>query len=177
MGGTGAAHHWPGDDEGVPPGAVAYGPVHLALPPGLAYARWEAIGRTLWAIEWARSWWLGDWLTYGEQAYGERHAQAEALAGYDYATLSGARWVCTRIPVGRRCRTLSFAHHREVAALEPAEQARWLAAAAREGWSPRDLRAVLRAAPTPLEALRRDWERATAEERAAFLAEVRGPAC
>ena len=69
---------------------------------------------------------------------------------------------------------MSFAHHREVAALAPTEQERWLAAAAREGWSLQELRAVLRAAPTPLDALRRKWARATSEERAAFRAEVSG---
>ena len=76
--------------------------------------------------------------------------------------------------MGRRRPTLSFAHHREVAALEPREQERWLAAAACEGWSLQELRAVLRAVPTPLDALRREWERATSEERAAFRAEVSG---
>ena len=116
-----------------------YGPIGLALQPGLAYDRWEAIGRALWAMEWARLWWLGDWLLYGEQTYGERQAQAEALAGYDYATLSGARWVCSRIPVAHRHERLSFAHHRKVAGLAPAEQARWLAEAERAGWSVQEL--------------------------------------
>ena len=162
-------------DDAARPGEVGYGAVGLALAPGMAYARWEAIGRALWAMEWGRLWWLGDWLAYGECAYGERAAQAEALDGYDYATLSGARWVCGRIEAARRRPELSFAHHQEVAALAPAEQERWLAAAAREGWSVRELRAVLRAAPTPLDALRREWARATAEERAAFRAEVSGP--
>lgn len=155
------------------PAGVEYGPVGLALPPGLSYERWEAIGRALWAIEWARSWWLGDWLLYGERAFGEPHAQAEALAGFEYATLSAAGWVARQIPPERRWRALSFAHHRTVAALEPAEQERWLTEAARAGWSPQELWAALRAAPTPLDDLRRDWERATSEERAAFLAEVR----
>jgi hypothetical protein len=70
---------------------------------------------------------------------------------------------------------LSSAHHREVAAQKPATQERWLAAAAREGWSHQELRAVLRAVPTLLEALRRAWARAIAEERGAFRAEVAGP--
>ena len=164
----------PESDEAVRPGDVDFGAVGLALAPGLPYERWEAIGRALWAMEWGRLWWLGDWLAYGEQAYGERAAQAEALGGYDYATLSAARWVCGRVDADRRRPELSFAHHREVAALAPAEQERWLVAAAREGWTLQELRAVLRAAPTPLEALRREWERATSEERAAFRAEVAG---
>ncbi len=165
----------PESDEAVRPGAVDYGTISLALAPDVSYGRWEAIGRALWALEWGRLWWLGDWLTYGERAYGERAAQAEALGGYDYATLSGAQWVCSRIDADRRRPALSFAHHREVAALEPAEQERWLTAAAREGWSLQELRAVLRAVPTPLDALRREWERATSDERAAFRAEVAGP--
>ena len=164
----------PASDDAGPPEEVAYGAVGLALAPGVSYARWEAIGRALWAMEWGHRWWLGDWLSYGERAYGERAAQAEALSGYDYATLSTARWVCGRIEVGRRHPALSFAHHREVAALDPVEQERWLAAAAREGWSLRELRAVLQAVPTPLDALRRDWARASSEERAAFLAEISG---
>ena len=176
MGGLGAANRQHATEEGVLRASEAdYGPVGLALQPGLAYDRWEEIGRALWAMEWARLWWLGDWLLYGEQAYGERQAQAEALAGYDYATLSGARWVCSRIPVEHRRPTLSFAHHREVAGLAPAEQARWRAEAERAGWSARELRAGLGGGWTPLDELRHGWARATAEERTAFLAEVGEP--
>ena len=143
-------------DDAVRPGEVSYGAVGLALAPGMAYARWEVIGRALWAMEWGRLWWLGDWLAYGERAYGERAAQAEALGGYDYATLSGAQWVCSRIDADRRRPALSFAHHREVAALEPAEQERWLTAAPRAGWSLQERPGVLRAVATPLDALRRE---------------------
>lgn len=165
----------PERDEAARPEEVDYRAVGLALAPGVSYERWETIGRALWAMERGHMWWLGDWLAYGERAYGERAAQAEALGGYDYATLSRARWVCDRLDAARRRAALSFSHHLAVAALEPAEQERWLTAAASEGWSLQELRAVLRAVPTPLDALRREWERATSEERAAFRAEVAGP--
>ena len=60
---TGAGHGQHATDDGaLRAGEADYGPVGLTLPPGLTYDRWEAIGRTLWAMEWARLWWLGDGL-------------------------------------------------------------------------------------------------------------------
>ena len=64
----------PESDEAVRSGEVTYGAVGLVVAPDVSYERWEAIGRALWAMEQGRLWWLGDWLTYGERAYGERAA-------------------------------------------------------------------------------------------------------
>lgn len=71
-------------------------------------------------------WWVGDWLNYGERAYGEKYAQAMDVTGLEYDTLSSYRWVAAEIEPCLRKQKLSWSHHKEVAALEPAEQAEWL---------------------------------------------------
>lgn len=67
----------------------------------------------------------GDWWNYGEHRYGERAAiVAEGTLGYSYQTCRDAGWVATSIPMSRRRDSLTWSHHREVAALRPDEQGR-----------------------------------------------------
>ena len=37
------------------------------------YEEWERCGAVLHQIDGAVQWWLGDWLNYGEHAYGEKY--------------------------------------------------------------------------------------------------------
>ena len=48
----------------------------MGSPP---YAEWEQCGAVLRQIDGAVQWWLGDWLNYGEHAYGEQYSQARQL--------------------------------------------------------------------------------------------------
>lgn len=112
----------------------------LDLPRGLSFDEWEETGKTLGRIGRACQWWIGDWLNYGERAYGEKYTQAMDVTGLDYETLRGYAWVAARIETVRRQTVSSFSHHAAVAALDPPEQDAYLTEAAENGWPVSELR-------------------------------------
>ncbi len=115
----------------------------LELPAGLSFEEWQETGGVLNHIEGAIHWWIGDWCNYGERAYGETYAQAIEQTGYAYQTVAHDAWVAGKVEVCRRRQSLSFAHHQEVAKLEPTEQAEWLDKAEENSWTRRELRRAL----------------------------------
>lgn len=121
-----------------------YDEMGLELPPGLSFEDWRSIGAAL--VHMARNvlWWLGDWWRYGEREYGEAASQA-APTGYALQTVRAAAWVADRFSESSRRRDdLTWAHHREVAALPPAKADELLDLAEREDLSTRDLRQEVR---------------------------------
>jgi N6-adenosine-specific RNA methylase IME4 len=124
-------------------------PIGLDLPPGLSFERWSEIGRNLLLMGRAVMWWIGDWLNYGERAYGEKYSQAVDATGYDVQTLMNASWVCRSVEISRRREILSFGHHAEVASLSPGDQDRWLIETERQHWPIRELRSALRTPTAP----------------------------
>ncbi len=118
--------------------------VTMALPADLSFDRWRSIGRRICGVADASSWWLADWVAYGEERYGEKYREAVEITGVGYQTLRNYAWVARRFDVSRRRDSLSFAHHSEVAALPPATQDEWLDRAEERGWSRNDLRAALK---------------------------------
>ncbi len=115
----------------------------LALPEGLSFDEWQAIGERLRVASAACLWWVGDWLAFGERRYGEAYAQALDDTEWEYETLRAAKWVAEKIESVRR-RTLSWSHHKEVAALEAGDQDRLLDQAVAENWTRSELRAAAR---------------------------------
>jgi hypothetical protein len=118
----------------------------LHVPPAIDFENWAALGSRIAGIASACAWCLGDWLVFGERAYGERYRSALATTSLDYQTLRNYAWVARRIPMSRRRETLSFQHHAEVVALPDPEQELWLLRAERLRWSRNELRRRLRAA-------------------------------
>ena len=124
--------------------------------PSLPYDRWEALGRFLGSLGRRCSWYVGDWLIFGEALYGEsaaqgveattreRYSEAERVTGLDHGTLMNVRSVCSRVPRERRRPELPFSHHAEVASLEPDDQVFWLNRAVEDGLSRRALRDEIR---------------------------------
>ena len=88
----------------------------------------------------ASSWWLGDWLAFGQMKYGRRYKEGVALTGLDYKTLRNYAMVSRRFELSRRRDDVSFQHHAEVCPLADGEQDRWLELAAVNGWSKAELR-------------------------------------
>jgi hypothetical protein len=121
----------------------------LRLRPGLTYDAWILAGRHIARLTSASAWWLGDWLIYGEHAFGQRYRAALDLTGLDYKTLRNYAWVARRVGMSRRRDTLSFQHHAEVAPLSEPEQDLWLARAATRHWSRNELRRQLAEARPP----------------------------
>jgi hypothetical protein len=115
-------------------------PLGLRLRPGVPFDTWTTIGRQVAVVGNATAWWLGDWLAYGQAAYGGRYRAAVEATGLDYQTLRNYASVARRFPLSRRRDKLSFQHHAEVAALPERDQDEWLDAALEEGWSRNELR-------------------------------------
>ncbi len=125
-------------------GAVKLTPVSLEFTREPTWEEWRAIGVALAEVDRARQWWIGDWWAPGDHVYGERAAQA-LDSEWSFQTFANAGWVANKIQTSRRREVLTFSHHVEVAALEPAEQDQLLDAAEKKGWSSNELRKAVRA--------------------------------
>jgi hypothetical protein len=112
----------------------------MRLDPSMPIERWKAVGTRIAAYSDAASWWLGDWLAFGQAKYGRRYKEGIALTGLEYKTLRNYAMVARRFDVSRRRDDLSFQHHAEVCSLADDDQDRWLAVAAAGGWSKNELR-------------------------------------
>ncbi|WP_229909656.1 LmbU family transcriptional regulator [Streptomyces flavofungini] len=116
----------------------------LDLPVDLPLDRWRSLGAHIAVIADSSSWWLGDWLIYGQAHYPDRYKIALADTSLSYQTLRNYAWVAGRFGVARRRGRLSFQHHAEVAGLDERAQDHWLEQAERHGWSRNELRRHIR---------------------------------
>lgn len=119
--------------------------VGLGFPDQLPFATWKRIGRQLSLISDASTWWLGDWLVYGERRFADRYKRAVKETSLDYQTLRNYAWIARQFRMSRRRDKLSMSHHAEVAALTEPEQDMWLDRAEQLSWSRAELRRRLRA--------------------------------
>jgi len=110
----------------------------------MEYPEWAAAGKRLGAAGRCVQWALGDWIRYGNSAFGERYARAARITGYDVQTLMNMVYVASRFEVSRRRETLSWSHHEAVASAEPEEQDYWLDKACAQRFSVSDLRLEVR---------------------------------
>jgi N6-adenosine-specific RNA methylase IME4 len=132
-----------------------YLPQELRLPEGMPYEHWVAVGQALRGMTEHIQWWWGDWVSFGERAYGEKYSQAVDDTGLKPQTLMNMAWVASRFQVSRR-REVSWSHHADVAALEPQQQDEWPGRVQAGNWTRQQLREELRrarrlaAAATPI---------------------------
>lgn len=119
----------------------------LYLDPSTSYEAWEALGAMLGRLNHASAWLIGDWVDFGERAYGEKYAQAVEDTGLALQTLMNYASVARRVPPERRRATVPFSFHAVVAALDPAEQEKWLEKAEEEGLTRRNLEAAVTGRP------------------------------
>jgi hypothetical protein len=118
----------------------------MRFDPLMPIDAWKALGARIAVYSDATSWWLGDWLAYGQMKYGRRYKEGIAATGLEYQTLRNYAVVARRFDLSRRRDNLSFQHHAEVCALDDQEQDFWLDAAADGRWSRTLLRDRVRAA-------------------------------
>ena len=123
--------------------AALLSPTALRFRHDLTFDEWQAVGVQLRQIESGVSWWIGDWLRYGEHNYGETYAQAIEQTDLAYSTLANTVWVTGKIEPSRRRENLSFKHHAEVASLEPVEQDALLTEAEMRRWTSPELRTAV----------------------------------
>ena len=112
----------------------------LYLKAGLGYDDWLRVGHNVTVVADSAAWWLGDWLNFGRESYGQRYEVAVSSTEFEYQTLRNYAWVASRFPVSRRRDMLSFGHHAELAALAERDQEAWLDRCAAEHWSRSELR-------------------------------------
>ena len=105
----------------------------------MSFEQWQNLGATLQQIYASLPWWIGDWLNYGEWAWGEAYAQAVEITGMSVDRLNNYKWIANKIDVAQRRDDLSWSHHRAVAAFDPELQADWLERASVNGWSVNEL--------------------------------------
>jgi N6-adenosine-specific RNA methylase IME4 len=141
-------------------GPFRFTPTGLIVEGDPPFEEWERIGDYIRLTNQGCQWWWGDWLRYGEARtdYGERFSQALEASPYEERTLGNLKYVAENVPPSRRRDDVEFSVHFEAASLTPSEQKRFLARAAKEGWTRaearREKRLVARqstADPTPLD--------------------------
>lgn len=128
---------------------------HRGTRPGVAWQprrdlarhEWLVVGKRLGGISRCNQWWMGDWVRYGCQKWGEKYTQAAKITGYDPRSLANMASIAAAFESSRRREDLTWSHHVAVAALPEDEQEKWLNRAAAERLSVADLRTELRAAP------------------------------
>src|SRR5580704_2599248 len=117
---------------------------------GLLFARrpslhaWKVVGDQLLAAANSSTWWIADWLAFGESTFKDRYLEAARNTQLNYQTLRNYAWVARRLELPRRRDSLTFGHHAEVAALDVPEQDYWLRKAEEHGWSRNKLRGEVR---------------------------------
>jgi hypothetical protein len=121
-----------------------YSRTGLQIDQDVPYEQWERYGMGLkWAkdsIEWA----IGDWINFGEAAYGEKYAQAIAITGKAYQTLMNNAFVASRFPIYRRRENLAFDIYSSIAPLQPDEQDKILDEAEATDASVREVRLLVK---------------------------------
>jgi hypothetical protein len=119
--------------------------IGLVLPDNLDVKDWEIIGLKLGQYERAFMWAIGDWWAFAEHRYGDRkHFVDEGYFGLTYQTIANCASICRAVETSRRREDLSFSHHAEVAAFDPAEQDELLGLAQSGGWSVKKLRETIK---------------------------------
>jgi hypothetical protein len=129
----------------------------------IGLAEWSAVGRRFGEIGRCSQWWLGDWIRYGNERFGERYTRAVKLTGYDVQSLMNMVYVASRFEISRRRENLSWSHHSAVASLEPDSQEHWLNRALEDKLSVADLRVELRGRRRALKAAQESGESPSAE--------------
>lgn len=115
----------------------------LSIPGSLSFDHWERLGGLLRSVEGSIQFWIGDWLRFGEERWGEKYAQATEVTGLDKGTLMNAAYVARNVQFSLRHENLSFSHHAAVASLKPDEQRTWLDKAEDEHMPYRELRRLV----------------------------------
>jgi hypothetical protein len=129
------------------------------------FAQWAQQGRILARAGSAMNFWVGDWINFGLRKFCERSRESgkftatdayqDALkaTGLESETLRNLAWVAGAVPAGVRREGLSWAHHREVAALPAGKQRHWLKLAEGDGsaWTVSQLRQAIRGSQSALD--------------------------
>lgn len=127
------------------PLVAIHGPFHLTattveeVEPA-TFEQWESALQWCQQVEKASPWWVGDLIEMGDARWGEKYAQALDHTTYSEQALRDIAYVARSVAPETRRPEVSFTHHREVAALPPAQQTVWLHKAETENLTAAQLR-------------------------------------
>jgi hypothetical protein len=123
------------------PGA-RFSPTELRISEGLDEQHWMQIGRALAHVCMSTFWWIGDFILYGKQHYGQRVAYdlAQQSTAFSKAALNRCVRVARRYPPERRVEALTFYHHSILASFLPELSDKLLAEAVEYGYTARQLK-------------------------------------
>lgn len=116
----------------------------IEFAPGMKFEEWESIGLELQRVGRCWQWWIGDWLNFGEESYGEKYAQAIEETGIPYGTLQNCAYVASRVEMSRRRDIVCWSSHSEVAKLDPRQQDNWLKKVEKDSLTVSELRAAIK---------------------------------
>lgn len=140
--------------------ALALSKTEARFDAKMDFHEWSINGRRLVELASGMNFWVGDWINFGLKSFCKKNdkgrfvpSDAYKLAlqetGLEHDTLRNLAWVAVAVPASVRTERLSWAHHREVAALKIAQQRHWLQLAqgkdGAERWSVSQLRLAIRA--------------------------------
>lgn len=89
------------------------------------FQEWEEVGRFIKKAEGSVHFWIGDWLNYGEQKWGEMYSQAMDATEYEYGTLRDDKWLSKSIQLSERSDNLGVGQARLIAPLPEEEKKYW----------------------------------------------------
>ena len=121
----------------------------LWLKDTLPMEEWEKIGLHLKKIGGAVQLWLGDWLNFGERAYGEKYSQALEGTHYELQSLQAFASMAKRTENTRKkldtYPSLLAGHWDLIADRPEQEQEKWVKKTADNNWTIKELREAIRA--------------------------------
>ena len=124
-------------------GAFCLTPTGLVVTGDPSFNDWDICGAHLQRMEGAVQFWIGDWLNYGEHAYGEKYAHA--VNDTQTETWMNYAWVARHVEISTRVENLSWSHHREVAKLHETPDVQRALLEQAVGLSVTDFKALIRA--------------------------------
>jgi hypothetical protein len=98
----------------------------LVIDEGTSFEEWENIGRSLQVVYGAIQWWVGDWILFGLEHYGEMYSQALSETNYAYKSLTTMKSVSDIFRFPLRRKNLSWSHHKAVMYENPEKRDYWL---------------------------------------------------
>lgn len=124
-------------------------PTSLTLPADFTFERYERLGSVFGLMHRSITWWIGDWINFGDGALPERYLQAMAATNMAEHTLKNYAWVCGAVPRMWRGKPhrrvgVGISIHSEVASLPVSEQSEWLDLVQMHAWSLMQLRDAMR---------------------------------
>lgn len=97
--------------------AFTYTATGLQVSGTPTFEQWLQTGDELWYMKQSVCWLIGDWLNFGEHAYGQKYSQVLDETRYTLHSLQNIAYTCNAIPVPARRENVSFSGHSEVASL------------------------------------------------------------